>query len=79
VPDGATDIAPRIAGVQGCYWGEFTTGDRQMEAMLAPRLLGVACKAWEGDGRTDGPGLQALAGVYGPLFDRIGWQRNAQA
>ena len=55
VPEAAPDIADRIAGVQGCFWGEFTTEDRQMEAMLAPRLLGVACKAWEADETTDGP------------------------
>jgi hexosaminidase len=76
IPPGAEDIAPRIAGVQACYWGEFTTEDRQMQAMLAPRLLGIACKAWEGDGRTDGPALRALAAAYGPMFDRIGWQRR---
>lgn len=75
VPKGAEDIAPRIAGVQGCFWGEFTIEDAQAEGMIAPRILGIATKAWEPAGRTDGPAIRALAGVYGPLFDRIGWRR----
>lgn len=79
VPKGAEDIAPRIAGVQACFWGEFTTEDWQAEGMIAPRILGIATKAWEPAGRTGGPVLRALAGVYGPLFDRIGWQRHRGA
>ena len=75
VPKGAEDIAPRIAGVQACFWGEFTTEDSQAEGMIAPRILGIATKAWEPAWRTDGHGIRALAGIYGPLFDRIGWRR----
>lgn len=74
VPEGAEDITPRIAGVEACFWGEFTTEDAQAEGMIAPRILGIATKAWEPAGRTDGAALRALAGVYGPLFDRIGWR-----
>lgn len=79
VPKGAEDIAPRIAGIEACFWGEFTTEDIQAEAMIAPRILGLATKAWEPAGTTDGRALVALAGCYGPIFDRIGWQRNRQA
>ncbi|MDP3197875.1 beta-N-acetylhexosaminidase [Tabrizicola sp.] len=79
VPKGAEDIAPRIAGVEACFWGEFTTEDRQAEGMIAPRILGIATKGWEPAGRTDGPALRALAGVYGPLLDRIGWRRHRGA
>lgn len=75
VPKGSEDIAPRIAGVEACFWGEFTTEDSQAEGMIAPRILGIATKGWEPAGRTNGPGLRALAEVYGPIFDRIGWQR----
>ncbi len=79
VPIGAEDIVPRIAGVEACFWGEFTTEDWQAEGMIAPRILGIATKGWEPAGRTDGAALRALAGVYGPLFDRIGWRRNRGA
>ena len=47
VPAESQDIAARILGVQGCFWGEFTTQDAQAEAMIAPRIFGLACKAWE--------------------------------
>lgn len=73
VPPEAPDIADRVVGVQGCFWSEFTTDDRQMEAMLAPRILGVAAKAWDAGKATDGPVLRALAAAYGPLFDAMGW------
>lgn len=79
VPKGAEDIAPRVAGVQACFWGEFTTEDAQAEGMIAPRILGIATRGWEPAGLTDGASLRALAGAYAPLFDRIGWQRHRGA
>ena len=79
VPPDAPDIAARVAGVQGCFWSEFTTDDWQMEAMLAPRILGVAAKAWEVGEETDGPALRALSVPYGALFDAIGWRHHTGA
>jgi hexosaminidase len=79
VPKGAEDIAPRVAGVEACFWGEFTTEDWQAEAMIAPRILGIATKGWEPRGATDGAVLRALAGAYEPFFDRIGWKRHRGA
>lgn len=79
IPAGAEDIADKVLGVEGCFWSEFTTHDAEMEPMLAPRILGLANKAWDRTDRVDGPALRALAQAYGPLFDRIGWQRHKGA
>ena len=79
VPHGAEDVAHRIIGVQGCFWGEFTTEDWQMEAMLCPRILGVANTAWDQNDSVDAAGLRALVGAYGPVFDHIGWRWNKGA
>lgn len=79
IPSGAEDIAPRVAGVQGCFWGEIVTEDWQMEALVAPRILGIATKAWEPRGVTPGTRLRALSAIYGPVFDRMGWKRNTGA
>ncbi len=79
VPKGAENITPRIAGVEACFWGEFTVEDSQAEGMIAPRILGIATKGWEPAGRTDGSALRALAGAYAPLFDSIGWKRYRSA
>lgn len=79
VPKGAEDVAHRIVGVEGCFWSEFTTEDAQIEPMIAPRILGLACKAWESDGATDGARLRALAGALGPVFDSAGWHRHTGA
>ncbi len=61
VPKGAEDIAQRVIGVEGCFWSEFTTEDTQLDAMLAPRILGLANKAWDCRDSVDGPTLRALA------------------
>ena len=79
VPAGAEDIAHRVVGVQGCFWSEFTTKDSEMEPMLAPRILGMANKGWDKNDAVDGVGIRSLAQSYGPLFDRIGWQRHKGA
>ena len=79
VPVGAEDVAANIVGVQGCFWGEFTTKDAEMEPMLAPRILGLANKAWDVRDSVDGPGLRALAQAYAGVFDLMGWQRHKGA
>lgn len=79
VPDDASDIAHHIIGVEGCFWSEFTTSDTEMMPMLAPRILGVASKAWDSNDSLTGPGLRALAGHYAALFDSIGWPRHKGA
>ena len=79
VPAGAEDVAHRIVGVQGCFWSEFTTSDAEIEPMLAPRILGIANKAWDRNDSVDGPALRRLAAAYGPLFDRISWTRHRGA
>ncbi len=72
-PDGSPDIAPRVLGVQGCFWGEFTTADTQAEAMIAPRIFGLACKAWERQGVTTPAQLRAVIPYYAPLFAAMNW------
>lgn len=79
VPTGAEDVAHRIIGVEGCFWSEFTTDDAQLDAMLAPRILGLANKAWDCSDRVDGPAIRAFAQCYAPVFDRIGWKYHKSA
>ena len=44
IPD--DEIADRVLGVEGTFWSEFTTQDQEMQAMIAPRIIGVASKGW---------------------------------
>ena len=62
------DIADRIAGVQGCFWSEFTTEDAQIWPMLLPRMLGMASVAWQEE-PPGGEKLAALAARF-PVSDR---------
>ncbi len=77
IPADSPDIAPRVLGVQGCFWGEFTTADALACAMIAPRILGLACKAWEAQGATTPAHLRALVPHYAPLFAAMGWALGA--
>jgi len=79
VPVGAQDIADKVVGVQGAFWGEFTQQDHQIEPMLAPRILGLATKAWSQQAALAGSDLRALAGHYRAVFDALGWQWNTAA
>jgi hexosaminidase len=54
----------RIKGVQGEFWGEFTTRDWEMANLVWPRLLGVAAMAWGAGARTSANDLISLAGAY---------------
>ncbi len=73
VPSDEPELENRIIGVQGTFWSEFTTIDNQMEAMIAPRVLGVASKAWSAVDNIDTGNIVELAQAYGPVFDTIGW------
>ncbi len=73
IPADSPDIAPRVLGVQGCFWGEFTTADSQAEPMIAPRIFGLACKGWEKKGTTTPAQLRAVIPHYAPLFAAMNW------
>lgn len=76
IPVDAADILPRVIGVQGAFWSEFTTSDAQIAPMLAPRLLGLALKGWSREAAIDGAGLTRLAASYDRVFKCLNWQTH---
>ena len=76
---GDTRLAPRVIGVQGVFWSEFTIVDYQIEPMIGPHILGVAQQAWNPEHALDPETFVALVGTVAPLFDAIGWARNPSA
>ncbi|MBF2734987.1 MAG: family 20 glycosylhydrolase [Betaproteobacteria bacterium AqS2] len=73
VPPAEPELAKKIVGVQGALWCETVLEDRDCEPMLAPRLLGVAEKAWSQRERTmDAGQLRACAAAWNKIFERIG-------
>jgi hexosaminidase len=74
VPVELEQYASQCLGVQGAFWSEFTTEDHQMEAMIAPRILGVACKAWSRKGAVSASELHAMAQAYEVIFNKLQWQ-----
>ena len=66
------DAASHVIGVQGTFWGEFTTEDSQLWPMLLPRMLGIAATAWQHEMTLDGDSLTAIAGHYRPILEAFG-------
>jgi len=79
VPADDPELERNILGVEGAFWGEFTTIDTQMEPMLAPRILGLAAKAWSARDGISANSILELAGHYRAVFDAVGWQWNKDA
>ena len=71
IPD--PDIADRVIGVEGTFWSEFTTQDAEMEPMIAPRIFGVATKAWSMEDGFDIPQFTRDARLFCDLLDQMGW------
>lgn len=66
VPPELAGAEQRIKGVQGAFWSEFTCRDEELHAMIWPRLLGVAAKAWSEQRDMSGDEIANLARVYAP-------------
>ena len=74
VPDHLNQYADNCVGIQGAFWSEFTTRDKEMEAMIAPRILGLACKAWSSKGAVNSVEILSLARSYEIIFQKMNWQ-----
>lgn len=74
VPADEPELENNIIGVEGAFWGEFTTADIEMEPMIAPRILGLSETAWRSkDDPANAASILQSAKDYKVLFDKIGW------
>lgn len=74
VPSNEPELENNIIGVEGAFWGEFTTSDKEMEPMIAPRILGLAEVAWRS--KVDPANAMSIlqsAKAYKLFFNKIGW------
>ncbi len=74
IPD--PEIADRVIGVEGTFWSEFTTEDHQMEPMIAPRIFGVASKAWVEDEELGQSQFVTDARLFCEILTTMGWRWN---
>lgn len=75
VPPDEPELAKNILGVQGALWCETVLQPSDCEPMLAPRLLGVAEKAWAQADRTmDATQLRGCAAAWEKLLNRCDWR-----
>ena len=62
-----------VIGVQGTFWCEFTNEDWQLEAMIAPRIFGVATMGWS-QSPPDPERMAALAQRCSNVWTALNWQ-----
>lgn len=76
VPEDEPEIEDNILGIQGQLWSETITADKQMEAMLCPRIIGLSESAWtSASNKRKGSELNILAyNSFRDLFEQIGWE-----
>ncbi len=73
VPEDEPELEANIIGIQGAFWSEFTTADHEAEAMIFPRILGLATKAWQPRDTDQAGPLHALSWAYEGLVACAGW------
>ena len=74
VPVDEPELEQRVIGIQGELWSETIIKDRDMESMLAPRILALSEGAWSTPLRkrklTEFVGA---ARYFGKIFDKFDW------
>ena len=74
VPVDEPELEHRVIGIQGELWSETIIKDRDMESMLAPRILALSEGAWSTPLRkrklTEFVGA---ARYFGKIFDKFDW------
>ena len=76
IPLDEPELAKTIIGVEGAFWGEFTTQDWEMEAMIAPRILGLSVMGWSPRDTCTPKRLRELALGFQAVFGPMNWQVN---
>lgn len=76
LPDNEPELEENIVGLEGAFWSEFTCEDLEMEAMLAPRILGIAMLGWQAKDSAEANTLLGLRSAYAGIFDKMGWRSS---
>ncbi|SVA79350.1 uncharacterized protein METZ01_LOCUS132204, partial [marine metagenome] len=74
VPVDEPELEQRVIGIQGALWSETIIKDRDMESMLAPRILALSEGAWSTPLRKRK--LTEFVGAvryFGKIFDQFDW------
>ena len=77
VPVKEPELEKKIVGIQGELWSETIIEDRDMESMLAPRILALSEVAWSNPSRKRK--LNEFLGAVGhfqSIFDQLDWQSH---
>ena len=75
IPSDEPELEKNIKGIQGHLWSETIIKDSDMDAMLCPRIIGLAESAWSTEAnKRKGSELSSLIlNSFRNLFNQIGW------
>ena len=75
IPSDEPELEKNIKGIQGHLWSETIIKDSDMDAMLCPRIIGLAESAWSTEAnKRKGSELSSLIlSSFRNLFNQIGW------
>jgi len=75
IPSDEPELEKNIKGIQGHLWSETIIKDSDMDAMLCPRIIGLAESAWSTEAnKRNGSELSSLIlSSFRNLFNQIGW------
>ena len=77
VPLEEPELEQNIIGIQGALWSETIIKDKDMDTMLAPRILALSEVSWSTNSRKrDFPEFMGAANYFSKVFEKIGWARN---
>lgn len=69
------ELKEKIIGIQGGLWSETVMEDKDMEAMLAPRILALSEVAWSTSSRKRRINeFVGAARYFGKIFEQLNWE-----
>ena len=77
VPEDEPELELKIIGIQGELWSETVMEDKDMEPLLAPRILALSEVAWTDTKRKrEFKEFIGAAEYYGKLFKKFNWNSH---
>jgi hexosaminidase len=77
VPINEPELERNIIGIQGALWSETICKDKDMDTMLAPRILALSEVAWSSSSRKRSISeFMGVANHFVKILDRLDWASN---
>ena len=77
VPEDEPELELKIIGIQGELWSETVMEDKDMEPLLAPRILALSEVAWSDTKRKrEFKEFIGASEYFGKIFQKFNWSSH---